>query len=698
MHEGQENFFHAETDDAYDITSILDGSKVIDLSHTGSELCDLTRDLFKDVKNIKPGLVKCQTDAFAREMPELVQAYLEWSARSNGAEKHTLHVRTDSDSLVSSALVHQGIVLCALLWPHTAITMDALELYHVAQNCCPHFSIQAFVKTISDPQAHLKGSNQQLQINCKDLPWAFVDQFGVGHSDESLMEPTADDDNPCTGRWKNMKEDVTSRMWGIFDEAGIFMAICRHGFSLVVTDIVWSGEQAKYLLAAVSKLLDMFGDSLTGSYDIGSRYVDGMGLEDLEGCEHLFSKTNGLVSAVHYASAFHHHQAIAGYIAHNDEHEVYLNLTTMIFNNYRQALHIIQEGKNTLPHLMDDLGIMDVSVFSAWLLEENEYLAAHLCEPEKEMLQMEYWQKLVNLDASWKHLSDLAWAVATPSSTGASLFIQRDIAATMRKETMRCHAMENFEKDLKMVQDLKGKLGITKCWVPEDEEWQTAGRLVANHKYQCCLNQLESLIVAQIFELSKMNQAGTGYKLCKHIAKALKLTFEEVVEYTFLTNFNLLHNATCEDISQHPWASPAVHAAMDHYFKPVSPSCKLTTPPLTYQAQHYHNIQARFTSHHLCLFAEISALHGFMGTILPGKSTKTNPGDSAGEPATVIPSAVSIATIPTLPLTAPDSDDDNSDLDEFDADEDEDGDNRSMLTLQEIIHISSDGYGAQEQH
>ncbi|KAI6006788.1 hypothetical protein EDD15DRAFT_2139738, partial [Pisolithus albus] len=133
---------------------------------------------------------------------------------------------------------------------------------------------------------------------------------------------------------------------------------------------------------------------------------------------------------------------------------------------------------------------------------------------------------------------------------------------------MRRHAMENFEKDLRMVQDLEVKLGITKRWVPEDEEWQTAGRLVTNRKYQRCLDQLESLIVARIFELSKMNQAGTGYKLRKHIAKALKarsaairtaldrfnaaaracspprrqLTFEEVVEYTFLADFDLLHN------------------------------------------------------------------------------------------------------------------------------------------------------------
>ncbi|KAI5987365.1 hypothetical protein EDD15DRAFT_2372312 [Pisolithus albus] len=905
MHEGQENFFHAETDDAYDITSILDGSKVIDLSHGGSELRDLARDLFKDVKNIEnKGLRKCcvdyqtrrdraqsRTDAFAREMPELVWAYLEWSARSNGAEKRTLHVRTDSDSSISSALVRQGIVPCTPLRPHTAIMMDALELYHVARNRCPHFSIQAFVKTVLDLQGvqyrpylarlfsialdiylqiHLAVNDLVLKALCRDMPdwrlknaclactytledepnlkfkllfvmdgndslkrisraaiggyestakdvgerflgddrylsWAFVDQFGVGRSDESLMEPTADDDNPCAGRWKNMKEDVTSRMWGIFDEAGIFMAICRHGFSLVVVDIPQTAsdvprqpssrlekplgknspsdftthpshsyfnslQRAKYPLAAVSKLLDVFGDSLAGSYDIGckfgttlnrsmvgpraralnytslvpafhgyahrrlcqlrflARYIDGMGLEALEGCKRLFSKTNGLASAVCYASAFHRRQAIAGYIAHNDEHEVYLNLTTMLLNNYRQALHIIQEGKNTLPCLMDDLGIMDMSVFSAWLLEENEYLAAHLHEPEEETLQMEYWQKLINLDASRKHLSDLAWAVATPSSTGTSSFVQKDIAATMRKETMRRHATENFEKDLKMVQDLEGKLGITKHWVPEDEEWQTAGCLVANRKYQRCLDQLESLVVAWNFELSKMNQAGTGYKLRKHIAKALKacsaamldrfniaaracspscrqLTFKEVVEYTFLADFDVLRNATREDISQRPWASPAVHAAMDHYFKVCRAEEEIeclnveVRRIITYLRDEDRYMKAsRFTSHHLRLLAEISGLHGFTGIILPGKSTKTNPGDSAGEPATVIPSAVSIATVPTLPLAASDSDDDNSDLDEFDADEDEDGDDGSMLTLQEIIRISLDGYGAEEQH
>jgi hypothetical protein len=51
-----------------------------------------------------------------------------------------------------------------------------------------------------------------------------------------------DDYNPCADRWKNMKEDITRRMWAIFDETGIFLALCRHGFALVIADMVRSGE------------------------------------------------------------------------------------------------------------------------------------------------------------------------------------------------------------------------------------------------------------------------------------------------------------------------------------------------------------------------------------------------------------------------------------------------------------------------
>lgn len=53
---------------------------------------------------------------------------------------------------------------------------------------------------------------------------------------------TDPDYNPCADRWKNMKTEITKKMWGIFDETGIFLALCRHGFSLVIADMVQSGE------------------------------------------------------------------------------------------------------------------------------------------------------------------------------------------------------------------------------------------------------------------------------------------------------------------------------------------------------------------------------------------------------------------------------------------------------------------------
>lgn len=56
-------------------------------------------------------------------------------------------------------------------------------------------------------------------------------------------------------------------------------------------------------------------------------YVKGMGIEDLEGCERLFSKSNGLARSVRYASAFHRQQSIRTYFAHLDTFETYANLS-----------------------------------------------------------------------------------------------------------------------------------------------------------------------------------------------------------------------------------------------------------------------------------------------------------------------------------------------------------------------------------
>ncbi|KAG1906113.1 uncharacterized protein F5891DRAFT_1125597 [Suillus fuscotomentosus] len=527
------------------------------------------------------------------------------------------------------------MIPCSPISPSVVITIDALKLYRIAHFRSPHFSMQAFSKTLCnlhgveyhrylsrqltitlDVYMLIRSSVDSLvaeALNRDSLDWRLkhacplctytlkdevpliftllftmdgndslkhilrrtlgIDENDSGESSElpttqhvrgdhylscdyvnqwskvgiEDSEVTLDSDslgNPCTEQWNNMDEEKTKRAWGIYDETGIFTAVCRHGFSLLIIDMVQSGEFAKYPLAVIAKLMDVFGDGLGSGYDIGCQFKTTLnnsplgpharlGLEDLEMCERTFSKSNSLAPTTCYSSIFHRQQAITSYFEYNDDYEVYANLSDFLYNNYKQTLNIIADSRITLPKLMHNLNIThDLRP-----------------KPEHETLQMEYWQKLVNLVASKEDLdaTSSVWAVATPASLASD---------------------------------------------EKDPDWQNTGRLVTNQKYQHALDMLEGLVVACIFELTKMNRSGTGYKLRKHIAKALQacsaaiktaldrfniaaralspphrmLKWEEVVEYAFLANFDLLHDSH-DDVSHRPWAMPSVRQATNLYFK-----------------------------------------------------------------------------------------------------------------------------------
>ena len=46
----------------------------------------------------------------------------------------------------------------------------------------------------------------------------------------------------CVKNWKVASAEETKKMWGIFDESGLFASACRHGFILWLVDMVRSGE------------------------------------------------------------------------------------------------------------------------------------------------------------------------------------------------------------------------------------------------------------------------------------------------------------------------------------------------------------------------------------------------------------------------------------------------------------------------
>ncbi|KAG2354598.1 hypothetical protein BDR07DRAFT_1305407 [Suillus spraguei] len=621
----------------------------------------------------------------------------------------------------------------------------------------------------------------QLLVSDRYLSRNFVDQFA--RDTASFVEITNIDQRPaensCEGRWKNMDDTKMKKAWGIYDETGVFIAVCRHGFCLLITDMVQSGELAKYPLAVVAKLLDAFGDRLGGGYDIGCQfqatldnsllgplarslrhtllvgafhghahrrlcqlfslttYIKGLGIEDLETCERTFSKSNSLASALRYTTVFHHQQAIDSYFEHNDEFEVYGNLSNFLHSNYKQALDILANGEAILPKVMEDLGVEDESTFERWLEDEKVYLKGLTREPEDETLHMEYWQRLVNLRASQIAL-DAATNMFGTHSQHDPLSYDADISNTRISENMRCHALEDYERNLKLVQALEHNLGINNRWVPEDGEWQKVGRLVANRKYQRALDRLEGLVVARIFELAKMNRAGTGYKLRKHIARALQtrsaairsalntynnlastvypprqtLKWEEVVEYAFLADFDLLRN-TCFNISSLPWSSPAARSAMDLYFKMCRAReeiCRLNievrrlvtyirdkdkylwecedrltvaNPALAHQIAIHRNVRGRFNFRHLNRLHDISKLPGFTGTLVPGVSACMGAGDSASLPDPHIPASMFAALAvhdPSSPVGA----DTQEELDEEEVAEE------TSRSLQDIVLITDD--------
>ena len=151
---------------------------------------------------------------------------------------------------------------------------------------------------------------------------------------------------------------------------GIKWRIVRLLLILVVFTKIFI-HRAKYPLAITSKLLEVFGPSFALGYDIGCQfsrtihktslaelaikkslhsvvpgfhgyghnrlcqlsyhplYVTGMGLEDLEGCERAFSRSNEVAKVTRYASRFHRQQAIVNHFRQWDS-DKYLELCMFI--------------------------------------------------------------------------------------------------------------------------------------------------------------------------------------------------------------------------------------------------------------------------------------------------------------------------------------------------------------------------------
>jgi hypothetical protein len=101
--------------------------------------------------------------------------------------------------------------------------------------------------------------------------------------------------------------------------------------------------------------------------------------------------------------------------------------------------------------------------------------------------------------SDWAAVSNI-WTASTPGVKDNTRAI----------ETRRRHALENLDKDLKTVQVLEVRMEIADRWAPGGPECHEAAKLLHMRKYQRAVDALEGLVVARMFELSKMNRSQTG--------------------------------------------------------------------------------------------------------------------------------------------------------------------------------------------
>ncbi|KAG2052113.1 hypothetical protein BDR06DRAFT_983287 [Suillus hirtellus] len=160
---------------------------------------------------------------------------------------------------------------------------------------------------------------------------------------------------------------------------------------------------AKYALTLANKLIDVYRANGLTSYDIGCSFLKTIAAS---------SVTDKVKKANHcfVINAFHGH-------AHNHCYQLqyhmlyqkglgiedletyeycYQELSQFLYNNYKQALHLIDELMPAVEELKQQLDLSDAD-FEQWNIEELQYLEALAAEPEYDPKKITYVKVLQSL-------------------------------------------------------------------------------------------------------------------------------------------------------------------------------------------------------------------------------------------------------------------------------------------------------------
>ncbi|THH00432.1 hypothetical protein EW026_g2103 [Hermanssonia centrifuga] len=442
--------------------------------------------------------------------------------------------------------------------------------------------------------------------------------------DQAVIEPPEGDSSSCAERWNASKASAAAdETVHTFEQTGIFLSACRHGIVETVAEMRRSGELAKYALATVNRLVDELGDDQTVGHDIACAFTATLrnssiadkvkrhrltmsvnafhghahnrmcqlanhplyrivlGLEDLETCERVFSASNAVARTVRFSSHFHWCQFLDLHFKQWNE-DRYLDLSKFLFNNYRQALKILADFTPQLAAYKRMYGIVDADI-EGWPQDELRYLKNTHVEPEKDAVPVAYveaLQSLKRITSEYDLLSGLQFA-ATPEDVH-SIVAKR--TGVRKRLLMAMTAVEDLEALL--------HIAIEDRWAENSKEYKEVLVYINRRQFIRTVCELEGLVVQRLFELSKANLAGTGYKMRQHISKALvrrsaairsalerynklavkqqpprpRLEYSDIATYCLLGEFELLKDSRYGVLTQ-PWTTPANREITTKHFK-----------------------------------------------------------------------------------------------------------------------------------
>lgn len=316
--------------------------------------------------------------------------------------------------------------------------------------------------------------------------------------------------------------------------------------------------RAKYPLAIIAKVIEVLPEKCLNGYDIGCEFektvrasslgpawmargcrccvnafhgcshnywcqlnhhpnvIDGMGLEDLETLERIFSSSNQLASTTRYSSAYRRRLAIDQYFQQWDA-DKYSNISLMLYNNLIQAQKILQSDAEAMEEAMSAKNL-SVDMLRAWHTDEREYFRTLGHEPPWDIHAMAYVENLQELRSvraqlqkdSAERLRSIPDGYAFAAPETGPIDYAKAMSSTRTKESQRRYFIERERTLAVECAEMELQMGIAKTWEPTDAPYQETMRYMANRTYERALDNLQRLVVQRLFELHRMNLSQTG--------------------------------------------------------------------------------------------------------------------------------------------------------------------------------------------